>query len=168
MDGRINWKAGVILLCLLLGACAAQESQPPVYNLGDIVSTYWFDFVVEGAERGDTYGSYLAQEGCELIICDLQLENTFDEAVPMGWADFVLAWDGTEGENSAYALPTITDEQLPEEYELAKDGQMSGQLVFEIPGGTTGLQLVFLELYAEGDSGTEYSEGASYQVTLDR
>ena len=167
MGKWLRRKAGVVWLCLLMGACAAQESQPPVYSLGDSVSTYWFDFIVEKAERGDTYGSYQTQEGRELIICDLRLENTFDEAVPMGWADFILTWDGAEGEDSAYALPTITDGQLPEEYELAEDGRMSGQLVFEIPEGTEGLQIVFQELYVEGDSGTEYSEGASYQVALD-
>lgn len=130
------------------------------------MSTYWFDFVTERVEREDTYAGYQAQENMELIICDLRLKNTFDEAIPMGWMDFVLVWAGGE-ESGVYPLTTLSQDQLPEVYQLEVEGEISGQLVFEVPQNAAGSHLVFQERYAETEDGADYREGLSYRVALD-
>jgi len=153
----------VLVLVLLLSCCGAPKNE---YALGDTVSTYWFDFAAENVERGDTYADYQAQEDTDLIICYLQLKNTFDEAIPMGWMDFALVWTGGE-ESGIYPLTVISKEQLPEVYHLEIDERISGQLVFEVPETATGLYLVFQERYAETGSEADYKEGFVYRVALD-
>ena len=159
--GQRLW--GVLVLVLLLSCCGAPKNG---YVPGDTISTYWFEFVVENVARGDTYAGYRTQEGADLVICDLKLKNTFDEAVPMGWMDFVLVRTGGE-ESGVYPLTTLSQEQLPEVYHLEVEGQISGQLVFEVPEKVSGLCLVFQERYAETGGEADYKEGVSYRVALD-
>ena len=162
-----------LLAALLLGGCSSGTGvEKNQFEVGDKVSTYWFDFKVDQVETMDFFGSYTAREGYRLAVCHLTIKNTFDEDVPMGWADFILQWesageDADGGEEGAYTLPQYTQDQFLDEYTLEKDGQREGLLVFEVPEEVSRAALVFQELYADGESASQYTEGSSYYVWMD-
>lgn len=160
---------------LLIGGCSSGTGvEKNQFEAGDKVSTYWFDFTVDQVETADFFGSYTAREGCRLAVCHLTIKNTFDEDVPMGWADFVLQWEstgedaGSSGEmEGAYTLPQYTQDQFLDEYTLEKGGQREGLLVFEVPQGVSRAALVFQELYADGENASQYTEGSAYYVWME-
>ena len=170
-------KMGRGLLALLLGAalllhgCGSRPEQiPSEYEVGERVSTHWFEFQVTEARTADSYNGYLAPEGTRLAVCTLSLENTFDEAVPMNRGDFVLVWEADEevasdqGITGAYAMERYSVKQLPDEYTLEREETRSGTLVFVVPDGVERAALRFQEYYAEGEQGSGYTPGACYQV----
>lgn len=158
------------LLAALLGGCSSGTGvEKNQFEVGDKVTSYWFDFTVDRVETAETYENYTAQEGCRLAVCRLTIKNTFDEDVPMGWADFILQWDSADdpeagGTEGAYALPQYAEEQFPDEYILEKGAAREGVLVFEVPEQVSRAAIVFQELYADGESGSQYTEGGSYYV----
>ena len=168
------------LLALLLGAvlllsgCGGpSEGTDRDYALGQKVSTHWFDFRVEEAQTADSCDGYPAPEGTRLAICTISLENTFDEAVPMGRGDFVLVWETDEdvvsdhGITGAYAMERYSVKQLPDEYTLEREESRSGTLVFVVPDGVERAAVRFQEYYAEGEQGSGYTPGERYQVWFD-
>lgn len=178
MRGYTRRTAALVLaLCLLLAACADRKEQQTDFQVGEKVSTYWFDFTVDQVETADRYETYVPAEGNRLVVCGVTLKSTFKEPVPMNWADFVLLWEDPEGGFSSqsepagmdgvYPLPALSQEQLPDEYEIEKGKTLTGDLVFEVPAQVTRASLVFQELFAEGESENEYSEGEAFQVLID-
>ena len=170
----------LLVLCLavlLLGGCSSGSGvEKNQFEVGNKVSTYWFDFTVDQVETANTFGSYTAREGCRLAVCHLTIKNTFDQDVLMGWADFILQWerDGegadasvSGGMEGAYTLPQYTQDQFLDEYTLEKGGQREGLLVFEVPEEVSRAALVFQELYADGESTSQYTEGGSYYVWME-
>ena len=170
-------KMGRGLLVLLLGAAlllsgcgGSSEGTGKDYELGQKVSTHWFDFQVEEARTADSYNGYLAPEGARLAVCTLSLKNTFGEAVPMNRGDFVLVWEADgdaisdDGLTGAYAMERYSVKQLPDEYTLEREETRSGTLVFVVPDGVERAALRFQEYYAEGEQGSGYTPGACYQV----
>lgn len=164
-------------LMVVLTACSVipgMGKKKTEFEVGEAVSTYWFDFTVNQVETVERLGSHEPAAGNILLVCHMTLESTFEEPVPMNWADFVLLWEtegdedsgsaGQGGMDGAYPLERYSDEQLPDEYKLEKDEVREGSLVFEVPQAVTGASVVFQELYAEGDSESEYSEGDYYTV----
>ena len=174
-------KKFLLVLCLtaalLLGGCSSGSGvEKNQFEVGDKVSTFWFDFTVDQVETADFFGSYTAREGCRLAVCRLTIKNTFDQDVPMGWADFILQWESAGedadasaagGVEGAYTLPQYTQDQFLDEYTLEKGGQREGLLVFEVPEEVSRAALVFQELYADGESASQYTEGSSYYVWMD-
>lgn len=162
-----------LLAALLLGSCSSGTGvEKNQFEVGDKVATCWFDFTVDRVETADSFGSYTAPEGYRLAVCRLTIKNTFDEDVPMGWADFILQWESREktdgsaadGLEGAYTLPQYTQDQFLDEYILAKGGEQEGLLVFEVPEEVTRAAVVFQELYADGENASQYTEGSSYYV----
>ena len=173
---RLRRKRMMLLaLCLtavlLMGCSAGSGVEKNQFEVGDKVSAYWFDFRVDQVEVTDSHGIYTARDGYRLAVCHLTIKNTFDEDVPMGWADFILQWEsGGEDDGAvegAYTLPQYAEDQLRDEYTLEKGGQQEGVLVFEVPEEVSRAALVFQELYADGESTSEYTEGSSYYVWMD-
>ena len=168
----------LLTLGLTLTACSAvpgMGEKKTEFEVGEKVSSYWFDFTVDGVETADRYGEYEAKDGCRLVVCDMTIKNTFGDVVPMNWADFTLLWPG-EGQSDSsadislstmegsYPIPEYSDEQLPDEYEMEKGETREGTLVFEVPNEVTKAAVVFQELYAEGESESKYTEGDHYMV----
>lgn len=166
--------AAVLLSGLVLTACASPSGEDgnTEFETGEAVSTYWFDFTVNSAETAKRYGAYTAAEGSRLVVCELTIENTFKTAIPMGWADFVLLWTRPDGGSSdetqgVYPIPAgYADRQFPEEYEIEKGDTAEGILIFEVPEDVTQAAILFQELYADGESESQYTEGASFLVRL--
>ena len=159
---------------LLLSGCGgSSEETGKDYEVGQKVSTHWFDFRVEEAQTADSCDGYPAPEGTCLAVCALSLENTFEEAVPMSRGDFVLVWETDEevvsdrGITGAYAMERYSVKQLPDEYTLERDETRSGALVFVVPDGVERAALCFQEYYAEGEQGSGYTPGERYQVWFD-
>ena len=186
--GTIPWKMewnpvkrmilALLAAALLFTGCSAPGKQgKDLYRVGDEVDTYWFEFAVDKAETAGSHGVYVPQDGCRLVLCRLTVKNTFPEAVPMGWADFVLEWEpleegtvsasGLTDAAGAFALPCYVPEQFPDEYTLEKGEERTGLLIFEVPLQVKRARLVFQELYAEGESESDYTEGRTWQVALD-
>ena len=164
-------------LMLLLAGCSPEEKDRlGEYELGEQVSTYWFDFIVEKVEPVDSYDGYHPSEGNRLVVYRLSLENTFNQTVTMVQTDFFLLWpDEEEGEESSsraslggmvgsYALPKFSESQMEDTYDLTWGGRAAGDLVFEIPQEVDRAALVYEEYYVDEESETGYSAGDHYAV----
>ena len=166
-----------LLTGLLLAACSSGSGvEKNQFEVGDKVASYWFDFTVDQVDTMESYGDYWAQDGWQLVMCRLTIKNTFDQDVSMGWADFILKWEDQQEDTAgsepvemagAYALPQYTKSQFPDEYTLKEDEEVQGVLVYEVPKQVSRAAVVFQELYASGDSESEYTEGSSYYVWTD-
>lgn len=163
-----------MLAGLLMAACSSGSGvEKNQFEVGDKVSSYWFDFTVDQVDTMESYGDYWAQDGWQLVVCRLTIKNTFDQDVSMGWADFILKWEeqeeGASGSESgemagAYALPQYTKSQFPDEYTLKVNDEVQGVLVYEVPNQVSRAAVIFQELYANGESESEYTEGNFYCV----
>lgn len=153
----------LLVLTMTLSACGGEERTE--FRVGEEVSTYWFKFTVESVEQTDCYEGREAAEGSRLLLCELSLENTFDGPVPMGQGDFVLLWEDETGtEQGAFPLAHYTQSQLPDEYDLAKDEERTGLLIYEVPKEVAQAWLLFEEQYVSGESESDYSVGERFTV----
>lgn len=128
--------------------------------VGDCMHTYWFDFTVNNVLFCDSFQGFTAEEGYQLIVMDLTLENTFGDEVPMFDTDFWVEWDNEEG----YAFPVMPQAAegfLPEQYRLPVEGETEGLLMYEVPEEYNDFLLLFEEEF-ESDTW----EGAWFGVYL--
>ena len=125
-------------------------SEDSVYNgsgrIGQTIETYFFKFKINDAYLCDDYHGYAPQSGNELLVVQIDIENLANESIPMFDVDFQAQW-GEDDDESAYSFPittdpetyedrgTVSDKQLPYEYELGIGEKVSGELVFEVPKG---------------------------------
>lgn len=169
----------ILVLAVSLTACG-QWGEKREFQPEERVSTYWFDFSVNEVRTESSWQGRRAEDGCRLVICELEIQSTFSEAVPMGRADFVLLWESGEdtdapsgsgaawqGMEGVYPLPRYAEGQLPDEYELGRDETVTGQLVFQVPSSVSRAALMFEEYYADGESESTYTVGDHYLVWLD-
>lgn len=143
--------------------------------MGDVMSTYWFNFTVDDAYLCYTVGNYTAPLGKQLLVVHVTMKSTSSNAQPMSDLDFQAQWD--DDAYDAYAWPITTDtpllnqvhtdsplssQQLPTTYELPAGGTMSGYLIYEVPeklpdgSYNTVFSISFSEEFADGDTGDVY------------
>ncbi len=157
---------------LLLAAVFGRQSEgdPDVYEMGEKISVYWFDFTLTGVETAKTWEGLEAEEGNILAVCSLELSNRSDRAVPMGWDDFLLRW-GDESDPGEAAAPLPWQEdcqgQLPDEFDLQRGEDRSGVLVYQVPEDLERAALVFQERFDEGGDESRFAEGDRYMVWFD-
>lgn len=125
--------------------------------VGDTIHTYWFDFTVNNTMFCQTFQSYTAREGYQLIVLDLTIENTFEDEIPMFDTDFWVEWgedyydyDGSFPVSDSYDL---SHDFLPEHYYLSSDDIVTGLLMYEVPVGYSEYMLIFEEYFEDGDVG---------------
>lgn len=94
-----------------------------------------------------------ASDGKELIVVSLSTKNTSDEAKYISAFDFEVVANGV-GEAASY----IDVEPAYEGGDVEPDGTASGNIVFEVPAGATGLKLQ----YTTYESGEELT----YSIAL--
>lgn len=163
------------LLVLSLTACGGGVKAKDGLGegkIGDVMQTYFFDFKVNSAQVADTYESYTPSEGNQVLIANVTVKNTTKNAIEMYDTDFWLEWSPQADENFAWPItsdedgnevPTVSDNQLPYIYNLASKEERTGDLVFEIPAGTTVdiASIWSLEMFddgsEEGDTGDYYA-----------
>lgn len=139
------------------GASSADSSgnDSETYNVGDEISTAFFDFTVSSAAACAEYEGYTAQDGYKLVVADLTIHNTETYSMPMFQSDFILVW-GSGDEDGAYPLNQYCDAQLADEYEIPIAGTAEGSLVFEVPSDQKDFALAFEEYYDDESVGDLY------------
>ena len=163
------WILALLFLGVLaMGACSYGSSMgegETRLEVGDRAATYWFDFTLSQVERVESWGEFHPQEGEQLVVCTLELKNTFSSDVPMNRWDFTMVWQDASGEmDGAYPLLRSLEEQLPDEYELEKGQIRQGKLVFVLPQEVEQAALSFQERFVEGEQGSQYTLGNTFQV----
>lgn len=132
-------------------------------RIGNVIHTYFFDFIVNSAYTTADYNGYTAtQEGYQLLVANITVKNTWSESLTMWDSDFQAQWS-TSQETGLYAwpitddgaVPTVSDDQLPAEYKLAVDEERTGEIVFEVPVEEEDFSISTLEIF---DNGTEEGE----------
>lgn len=142
--------------------------------IGDVMHTYWFDFVVNSAYTCHEFGGYTAAEGKQLLVMDLSLKNTSLSSVPMNDGDFPVMWDEGDPETYEAAFPITTntetvaeemqtlvdewlsDDQFRDEYSLGINETLNGLLIYEVTEGYQDYFTVFTEYFEDGSEGDSY------------
>ena len=129
-------------------------------EMGDVMHTYFFDYVVNSAYICSEYEGYEPTEGYKLLVADVTVKNTSGDTIEMYDSDFQVQWGG-EGDDDfdlpiTYYEDAVSDEQLPEIYELKNRESRTGLLVFEVPeDGGDEYSISYLEEFdddTEGDT----------------
>lgn len=129
-------------------------------RIGDTMKTYFFDYKVNSAYVCEEFAGYQPAEGKDLLVADVTVKNTFNESIPMFDSDFQIQWNSDAEED--YDVPIsyygneVSDEQLPESYELAINEEKTGLLVFEVPEGEKDFSISYLELFDDDSEGDVY------------
>lgn len=129
-------------------------------RMGDTMRTYFFDYTVNSAYVCEEFEGYQPAEGNDLLVADVTVKNTFNESIPMFDSDFQVQWNSDAEED--YDVPIsyygneVSDEQLPESYELAINEEKTGLLVFEVPEGEKDFSISYLELFDDDSEGDVY------------
>lgn len=125
-------------------------------NIGDIMRTYWFDFTVNSAYLCDSFSSYNASDGYNLLVVDLSVKNTFGEELPMFDTDFWVQWDSDDDDAFAWpveAADSLSSDVLPGEYYLSLNETRKGLLLFEVPNEYTEFAFAYLEINTDEEAG---------------
>ena len=128
-------------------------------RIGDVMRTYFFDYTVNSAYTCKEFEGYTPAEGNKLLVAEITVKNTDRSTVTMYDTDFQIQW-GDDDNDDAYAAPityygnTVSDEQLPEEYDLGVNEEKTGLLVYEVPEDSKDYSISYLEQFSnetEGD-----------------
>lgn len=126
-------------------------------DLGDKMSTAWFDFTVESATLCAMYDGYSSNPGYQFLVMDVSLKNTFNEAVPMYDSDFDVEWDDPDSFEFPLWMSVNGEELTEEEYELPYHGSLDITMVFEVPEGIEDFILYFDEYYEDDTAGDVFA-----------
>lgn len=170
-DGSLDW--------VRLHTGSYTQGEDVSAGMDEVLSTYWFNFLVDEAYTCASYGDYTAPEGQQLLVVHIFLLNTTENSVPMFDDDFSVYWTNTEEDGVSYPLSTgeeyavrphidalLSELQLPEYYEIPVSAAVEGEMIFQIPTDydeEIGLFLYFEE-YFDNNNGTR---GDAYDVLLD-
>lgn len=163
---RLLTLALAAVLALSLTACGAQSETGSGYpgedgtaqgGLNTVMHTAFFTFALTGAALHSTLGDYMPGLGQAVLAVDLEVKNTFSEAIPMFDTDFMLHWGDGEEDQAYCLLDTVADDQLPERYDLEKGQSRSGRLYFTVPQDAEDFTLTYLERFDDGTTGDAFS-----------
>lgn len=151
---------GLLLLAailFLLSACAGDSAAPEdeVHQVGEKISTAFFDYTVTETASLSRFDGRRAESGDTLVTVSLTIKNTQQYALPMGRYDFRLQW-GEDGEHYVYPLEQYSDAQLPDSYDIPEGESAEGVLVFQVPEETRDLALGFLEIFEDDTQGQAF------------
>lgn len=157
-----------ILLGLLMVLCMAGCGRSGVYpkdgfaegRIGDVMHTIFFDYTVNSAYICKDYCGYTPEEGNMLLVADVTVKNTTRDTIPMFDVDFQVQWGG-EGDDDfevpiTYYADPVSDDQIPAEYDLGVNEEMTGLLVFEVPEGEEDLSISYMEEFDDGTEGDTF------------
>lgn len=124
--------------------------------VGTVMHNKFFDFTVNSAALYNEYEGFAPEEGKLVLVTELTIKNTFQESIPMFDTDFQLQWNSDSEDDDNFAWPvleSVSDDQLPESYELAVQEERTGILVFEVPTDFKDFSLVYLEEFDDDTTG---------------
>lgn len=125
-------------------------------KIGNTMRTYWFDFSVNSAYLCDSFAGYDAADGNNLLVVDITVTNTFNEALPMFDSDFWVEWGSDDADAYAYPIENaaaLGNNILPTEYYLAIDETETGLLLYEVPDGYTEFAIAYIEINTDDETG---------------
>ena len=140
------------------GVITADDNGQAEGRMGDVMRTYFFDFSVNSAYTCSEYEGYTPSEGNKLLVAEVTVKNTDRSTVTMYDTDFQIQW-GDDDNDDAYDAPityygnTVSDEQLPEEYDLGVNEERTGLLVFEVPEDSKDYSIAYLEQFSNDTEG---------------
>lgn len=144
-------------------ALAAEDDKLLDGRIGDQLSTAFFDFSVSSVQRMTSYQGMTPAEGNEFIVANIWLHNTMRQSLPMFDSDFLLVYG--DGDND-YVFPVTMDapekqtgNMLASQYSVGINKEITGDLVFEVPKGSTSGFLYFEEYFDNGETGEYYTVG---------
>lgn len=148
------WKLIVAMLALICLAGCIGENATTGKNVngevGDTLSNMFFDWTVNSVESLEEYEGYAASKGCQLLVCNMAVDNTFGDTLPMLNSDFQIQW-GTDDSDYAWAIDPYNERMMPLEWDLEADKNATYDLVFEVPEDLNSFVIVYLEQYIDGD-----------------
>ena len=109
-------------------------------------------------------------DGCKFLVVEITLHNTTTMSQPMFVADFQVQWDLQEGEDEDqnYAFPlyqsqanesgdyvyySLSEMQLPAEYDLCINEERTGILLYSVPAGAKDYAVFFEEYFSDDTIG---------------
>ena len=140
------------------GVVTADDDGYAEGRIGDVMKTYFFNYSVNSAYTCNEYEGYTPSEGNKLLVVEVTVKNTDRSTVTMYDTDFQVQW-GDDDNDDAYDAPityygnTVSDEQLPEEYDLAVNEERTGLLVFEVPEDSKDYSISYLEQFSNDTEG---------------
>ena len=143
-------------------------------SIGDTMHTYFFDFTVTSAYTGTTFDGLIPAEGYKFLAVEVTIKNATGVVQPMSLLDFQIQWDAAEDEDpdEAYDYPladattdengdtewvSLSDRQLPAEWELGVDEERTGILLYAVPEASSEYSIAFMEIF-EPEGGTDDEE----------
>lgn len=142
----------------LIGKTITPENGYAEGKLGDTMRTAWFDLKTNSAKLVSGREDYQPSEGNVLLVVNITLNSTYDSDVQMFDTDFQAQW-GSEGDEDyrvpiTYYHPDLSFEgMLEESYTLEAGKSVTGDLVFEVPGGMKSYSLSFQEYFDNDKTG---------------
>lgn len=132
------------------------ETETVIGELGDTMSTYWFDFTVDDAVLTSEYEGSTPSAGNVLLVLTMTLDNTYFEAVPMYASDFDVEWDDPESYETPISI-FINGEELTEDaYEIPYADIVDATFVYEVAEGYEDFIVYFDEYFADETLGNIY------------
>ncbi len=160
---KIRLISACAALALALTGCdAIGGGSPTEAQVGDRVSTSWFDYTITSAQAVENYEGCTAPVGDKLVVVDMTMTNTYDQPVPMFDTDFQLYWGDYGSDEMAFPLEPYCTAQLPTDYDLAVGETREGVLIYQVPSDVQDFTFAFLEVF---DNGTEEGEEGDLFVT---
>lgn len=149
----------LILTVLMASGCGKKD------GFGATQKTYFFSYKVDSAYVCSEYEGYTPEAGNQLLVASVTLKNTFGEEIEMYDTDFQAQWGGS-GEDD-FSLPitfngteeglaTLTQEQLPGVYTMAKGESRTGLLIFEVPDGYQDFSISYMEAFDDDSTGDTF------------
>ena len=116
------------------------------------------DYTVNSAYTCKEFEGYTPAEGNKLLVAELTVKNTDRSTVTMYDTDFQIQW-GDDDDDDAFDAPityysdAVSDDQLPEEYDLSVNEERTGLLVFEVPEDSKDYSISYLEQFSNETKG---------------
>ncbi|MDR1193443.1 MAG: hypothetical protein LBK98_04615 [Peptococcaceae bacterium] len=124
-------------------------------EVGKTYATQWFEFTIESIEEVSKYAGYTPEDGYVLYDVLITEKGTFDEPSPMGTYDFYM--DAPDFYDYVAPMGPLSEEMMPEEFDLAPDQIVEYHMVYEIPADTVGLKLMYTEWDSEDNEGNTFT-----------
>ena len=123
-------------------------------NIGDKVSTKWYDFTVNTIEEVETYQDYKTVDDKKLVHISITITNTIEKDVVINDEDFALVWDLNK-EDRSYVYP-IKD-KTPKETKIKAKETKTIDLLFEFDkSAQKPMAVYYYELFNDGQKGNKY------------
>ncbi|MDR1604388.1 MAG: DUF4352 domain-containing protein [Gracilibacteraceae bacterium] len=129
-------------------------------DLGEPLTNQFFAWTATSCTVKTEIDGRVPSAGYKFILVDIQVENVFNEELPLGNFDFELVYEenGEEISIPAYDAETggVIDGMYPDMEYVAPGDALSGFLLFEAPATVKEAQVVYLEVWADDYEGDKY------------